>query len=197
MAENRMLEIGVIGGSGVLLVPGGRHRGPGGHSLWDPQRLPLLGEIAGRKVAFLPRHGRGHHLPPAPASLPSQPPHPVGAAFGRGAPGASGRDAVGGLREEYGHGHAARTGPAGGPYEGARPDLLRRASAADGTVPGVVHTRSPTSNARAAARRPWARRRARLAGRGRRHHGRRRGPPLSRPAPNRSGTPRWAGRWSA
>ncbi|WP_019549337.1 S-methyl-5'-thioadenosine phosphorylase [Streptomyces sulphureus] len=57
-------EIGVIGGSGFYSfledvtevdvdTPYGR-----------PSDSLFLGEIAGRRVAFLPRHGRGHHLPP-------------------------------------------------------------------------------------------------------------------------------------
>ncbi|NSC22229.1 S-methyl-5'-thioadenosine phosphorylase [Streptomyces albus subsp. chlorinus] len=57
-------EIGVIGGSGlysfledVTEVTVETPYGPPSDSLF-------LGETGGRKVAFLPRHGRGHHLPP-------------------------------------------------------------------------------------------------------------------------------------
>lgn len=57
-------EIGVIGGSGfysfledvtevTVETPYGR-----------PSDALFLGDVAGRRVAFLPRHGRGHHLPP-------------------------------------------------------------------------------------------------------------------------------------
>ncbi|GAB3972087.1 S-methyl-5'-thioadenosine phosphorylase [Streptomyces sparsus] len=57
-------EIGVIGGSGfysflddvtevTVDTPYGR-----------PSDSLFLGELAGRRVAFLPRHGRSHHLPP-------------------------------------------------------------------------------------------------------------------------------------
>ncbi|MGW7349709.1 S-methyl-5'-thioadenosine phosphorylase [Streptomyces sp. NPDC054784] len=57
-------EIGVIGGSGfyaflddVTEVAVETPYGPPSDSLF-------LGELGGRKVAFLPRHGRKHHLPP-------------------------------------------------------------------------------------------------------------------------------------
>ncbi|WP_327392354.1 MULTISPECIES: S-methyl-5'-thioadenosine phosphorylase [unclassified Streptomyces] len=57
-------EIGVIGGSGfysflddVIEVTVETPYGPPSDSLF-------LGETGGRRVAFLPRHGRGHHLPP-------------------------------------------------------------------------------------------------------------------------------------
>ncbi|OEU97346.1 purine nucleoside phosphorylase [Streptomyces qinglanensis] len=57
-------EIGIIGGSGfysfldeVTEVTVETPYGPPSDSLF-------LGETGGRRVAFLPRHGRGHHLPP-------------------------------------------------------------------------------------------------------------------------------------
>jgi 5'-methylthioadenosine phosphorylase len=57
-------EIGVIGGSGFYaLLEGGREErvetpyGP-------PSDVVTVGAIAGRSVAFLPRHGRHHTLPP-------------------------------------------------------------------------------------------------------------------------------------
>lgn len=66
MAEEAAVqaEIGVIGGSGfysfledVTEIAVETPYGPPSDSLF-------LGEIAGRSVAFLPRHGRKHHLPP-------------------------------------------------------------------------------------------------------------------------------------
>ncbi|ALC22660.1 5'-methylthioadenosine phosphorylase [Streptomyces pristinaespiralis] len=57
-------EIGVIGGSGlysfledVTEIEVETPYGPPSDSLF-------VGDVAGRRVAFLPRHGRGHHLPP-------------------------------------------------------------------------------------------------------------------------------------
>ncbi|RLI14622.1 MAG: S-methyl-5'-thioadenosine phosphorylase [Candidatus Hecatellales archaeon] len=64
MGENEKAEIGVIGGSGIYeLLEKPRHvkvGTPYGH----PSDLIAIGEIAGRKVAFLPRHGRHHQYPP-------------------------------------------------------------------------------------------------------------------------------------
>jgi 5'-methylthioadenosine phosphorylase len=58
-------EIGVFGGSGFyeLLddVDDARVETPFG----PPSAPPVIGELAGKRVAFLPRHGRKHELPPA------------------------------------------------------------------------------------------------------------------------------------
>ena len=60
-------EIGVIGGSGLYAMPGlenvreERVTTPFG----DPSDAFVLGELGGRKVAFLARHGRGHRLLPS------------------------------------------------------------------------------------------------------------------------------------
>ncbi len=60
-------EIGIIGGSGLYAMPGltgvREHRveTPFG----DPSDALIVGELEGRKVAFLARHGRGHKLLPS------------------------------------------------------------------------------------------------------------------------------------
>jgi 5'-methylthioadenosine phosphorylase len=60
-------EIGIIGGSGLYSMPGftnvreERVETPFG----DPSDAFVLGELEGRKVAFLARHGRGHRLMPS------------------------------------------------------------------------------------------------------------------------------------
>jgi 5'-methylthioadenosine phosphorylase len=60
-------EIGIIGGSGLYAMPGlinGREQRvetPFG----EPSEAFILGELEGRKVAFLARHGRGHRLLPS------------------------------------------------------------------------------------------------------------------------------------
>jgi 5'-methylthioadenosine phosphorylase len=60
-------EIGIIGGSGLYQMPGfekfeeANIETPFG----SPSDNYVLGELAGRKVAFLPRHGRGHRLSPS------------------------------------------------------------------------------------------------------------------------------------
>ena len=63
MSEAR---IGVVGGSGLYQMEGlvvreeRRIQTPFG----DPSDVYILGELDGRSVAFLPRHGRGHRLTP-------------------------------------------------------------------------------------------------------------------------------------
>jgi len=59
--------IGIIGGSGVYDLPGLQNR------LWrrvgspfgSPSDELLFGDLAGDPVVFLPRHGRGHAMPPS------------------------------------------------------------------------------------------------------------------------------------
>lgn len=59
--------IGVIGGSGVYDIDGlaGAEWRPVETPFGEPSDALLCGEIAGQKVAFLPRHGRGHRIPPS------------------------------------------------------------------------------------------------------------------------------------
>jgi len=60
-------EIGIIGGSGLYSVPGftniteARVETPFG----EPSDAFVLGELEGRAVAFLARHGRGHRILPS------------------------------------------------------------------------------------------------------------------------------------
>jgi 5'-methylthioadenosine phosphorylase len=60
-------EIGIIGGSGLYTMPGFhaveelRIDTPWG----APSEVYLAGELSGRKVAFLARHGRGHRISPS------------------------------------------------------------------------------------------------------------------------------------
>jgi 5'-methylthioadenosine phosphorylase len=59
-------EIGIIGGSGLYAMPGltsvreQRVETPFG----EPSEAFILGELEGRRVAFLARHGRGHRILP-------------------------------------------------------------------------------------------------------------------------------------
>ncbi|MFJ9772368.1 hypothetical protein ACIRVF_14165 [Kitasatospora sp. NPDC101157] len=93
-------ELGVIGGSGlyalldeVTEVRVDTPYGPPGDALF-------LGEVAGRRVAFLPRHGRGHGLPPHRIDHRAN----LWALHSVGVRQVLGPCAVGGLREEYGPG---------------------------------------------------------------------------------------------
>jgi 5'-methylthioadenosine phosphorylase len=100
MSADETAEIGVIGGSGfysflsdVTEVTVDTPYGPPSDSLF-------LGEIAGRRVAFLPRHGRGHHIPPHGINYRAN----LWALRSLGARQVLGPCAVGGLRPEYGPG---------------------------------------------------------------------------------------------
>ncbi|MBT5797706.1 MAG: S-methyl-5'-thioadenosine phosphorylase, partial [Porticoccaceae bacterium] len=63
---NRPTVIGIIGGSGVYDIEGltnkrwKRVESPFG----KPSDELLFGELNGQKMVFLPRHGRGHRIPP-------------------------------------------------------------------------------------------------------------------------------------
>jgi 5'-methylthioadenosine phosphorylase len=60
-------EIGIIGGSGLYAMPGFTEV----HEVWlktpfgEPSDPYVLGSLAGRKIAFLARHGRGHRILPS------------------------------------------------------------------------------------------------------------------------------------
>lgn len=59
--------IGIIGGSGVYDIDGLEDaQWTSVASPWGPPSDQVLqGRIAGQKCAFIPRHGRGHHIPPS------------------------------------------------------------------------------------------------------------------------------------
>ena len=63
----RQNVIGVIGGSGIYDIDGLENRqwvsvsSPFG----EPSDEILIGELLGQPMAFLPRHGRGHKIPPS------------------------------------------------------------------------------------------------------------------------------------
>jgi 5'-methylthioadenosine phosphorylase len=60
-------EIGIIGGSGLYAMPGltAVHEERVETPFGEPSDAFVLGELEGRKVAFLARHGRGHRLLPS------------------------------------------------------------------------------------------------------------------------------------
>ena len=60
-------EIGIIGGSGLYSMPGfsNVHEERVETPFGDPSDPFVLGELEGRKVAFLARHGRGHRILPS------------------------------------------------------------------------------------------------------------------------------------
>ncbi len=60
-------EIGIIGGSGLYSMPGfiNTHEERVDTPFGEPSEAFVLGELEGRKVAFLARHGRGHRILPS------------------------------------------------------------------------------------------------------------------------------------
>src|ERR1039457_1713666 len=65
MRENKML--GIIGGSGVYNIEGLENTRwvKAASSFGAPSDEVLIGELAGQSIAFLPRHGRAHRIPPS------------------------------------------------------------------------------------------------------------------------------------
>jgi 5'-methylthioadenosine phosphorylase len=58
-------EIGIFGGSGFYSFLDGVEEVEVETPYGKPSAPLAIGEVGGRRVAFLPRHGRGHELPPA------------------------------------------------------------------------------------------------------------------------------------
>jgi 5'-methylthioadenosine phosphorylase len=56
--------IGVFGGSGFYEFLEGAEESELDTPFGKPSAALVVGELAGQRVAFLPRHGRGHELPP-------------------------------------------------------------------------------------------------------------------------------------
>ncbi|MHB8858791.1 MAG: S-methyl-5'-thioadenosine phosphorylase [Thermoleophilia bacterium] len=63
-------RIGVIGGSGFYELLSNPREEKVSTPFGDPSDVITIGEIAGREVCFLPRHGRGHRI--LPTDLPFQ-----------------------------------------------------------------------------------------------------------------------------
>jgi 5'-methylthioadenosine phosphorylase len=57
-------DIGVIGGSGFYEFLTDAEEVPVKTPFGDPSEPVLVGDVAGRRVAFLPRHGKDHRFPP-------------------------------------------------------------------------------------------------------------------------------------
>jgi 5'-methylthioadenosine phosphorylase len=57
-------DIGVIGGSGFYEFLTDAREAPVETPFGPPSETVLVGDVAGKKVAFLPRHGRDHRFPP-------------------------------------------------------------------------------------------------------------------------------------
>src|SRR5690606_17503028 len=128
-------DIGVIGGSGFYSFLDDVTEVEVDTPYGAPSDSLFIGEVAGRRVAFLPRHGRGHHLPPHRINYRAN----LWALRSVGVRQVLGPCAVGGLRPEYGPGTLLvpdqlvdRTKSRAGTYFDGLP-------LPDGTIPNVVH----------------------------------------------------------
>ncbi|WP_427132047.1 MTAP family purine nucleoside phosphorylase [Pseudarthrobacter sp. S9] len=93
-------RIGIIGGSGTYRLPGATVQATVDvDTPYGPPSGPVtLAEVAGRTVAFLPRHGGGHTLPPQKINYRAN----MWALKSLGVEGVISSSAVGGLREGFG-----------------------------------------------------------------------------------------------
>ncbi|RNL52762.1 S-methyl-5'-thioinosine phosphorylase [Arthrobacter oryzae] len=93
-------RIGIIGGSGTYRLPGAAIKAS--HTVetpYGPTSAPVtLAELAGRDVAFLPRHGTGHSVPPQKINYRAN----LWALKSLGVEAVLSSSAVGGLRVGYG-----------------------------------------------------------------------------------------------
>ncbi|WP_030156617.1 S-methyl-5'-thioadenosine phosphorylase [Streptomyces sp. NRRL S-244] len=129
-------EIGVIGGSGfysflddVSEVQVDTPYGPPSDSLF-------IGELAGRQVAFLPRHGRSHKVPPHKINYRAN----LWALRSVGVRQVLGPCAVGGLRTEYGPGTLLVPDQLVDRTKSRAQTFFDGEPLPDGSVPNVVHT---------------------------------------------------------
>ncbi|MFG2693249.1 S-methyl-5'-thioadenosine phosphorylase [Kitasatospora sp. NPDC048407] len=128
-------ELGVIGGSGLYALLEDVTEVHVETPYGPPSDALFIGEAAGRRVAFLPRHGRGHRLPPHRINYRAN----LWALHSLGVRQVLAPCAVGGLRPEYGPGtllvpdqFVDRTSGRAGTYYDGR-------SLPDGSMPEVVH----------------------------------------------------------
>ncbi|MFH1814749.1 MAG: S-methyl-5'-thioadenosine phosphorylase [Pseudomonadota bacterium] len=66
-SDNRPAVLGIIGGSGVYDIEGltNKRWERVNSSFGEPSDELLFGELNGQQMVFLPRHGRGHKIPPS------------------------------------------------------------------------------------------------------------------------------------
>ncbi len=133
--EEPWAEVGVIGGSGLyaLLDEVAEVRvdtpyGPSSDALF-------VGEVAGRRVAFVPRHGRGHGLPPHRIDYRAN----LWALRSLGVRQVLAPCAVGGLRPEYGPGTLLVPDQFVDRTSGRVQTFYDGLPLPDGSVPEVVH----------------------------------------------------------
>ncbi|WP_211879195.1 MTAP family purine nucleoside phosphorylase [Pseudarthrobacter albicanus] len=130
-------RVGIIGGSGTYRLPGAtvQARVDVGTPYGPPSGPVTLAEVAGRTVAFLPRHGGEHSLPPQKINYRAN----LWALKSLGVEAVISSSAVGGLREGFGPGTFAVTDQLIDRTWG-RADTFFDGTVADGVAPaGVQH----------------------------------------------------------
>jgi 5'-methylthioadenosine phosphorylase len=128
-------EIGVIGGSGFYSFLDDVTEISVDTPYGQPSDSLFLGEIAGRRVAFLPRHGRKHHLPPHRINYRAN----LWALRSVGVRQVLGPCAVGGLRPEYGPGTLLVPDQMVDRTKSRAQTYYDGEQLADGRTPNVVH----------------------------------------------------------
>ena len=172
-------DVAVIGGSGFYSFLDDPEQHPVETPYGAPSAPVSVGTVAGRRVAFLPRHGRAPRVPAPPHQLPRQ---PLGAPLARRPPGPG---AVCGRRPADPRSLPATwssptswsTAPGAGPRATSRPAPATCRSPIP-TAPGCPAAVAAAGPGREARRERWSWCRDRG----------------SRPGPSRSTTPRRAGR---
>jgi 5'-methylthioadenosine phosphorylase len=134
-ASNANAEIGVIGGSGFYSFLEDVTEIQVDTPYGSPSDSLFRGEIAGRRVAFLPRHGRGHHLPPHRINYRAN----LWALRLVGVRQVLGPCAVGGLRPEYGPGTLLVPDQFVDRTQSRVQTFYDGLPLPDGTIPNVVH----------------------------------------------------------
>ncbi|MEU5973860.1 S-methyl-5'-thioadenosine phosphorylase [Streptomyces sp. NPDC047315] len=133
---NANAEIGVIGGSGLYSFLEDVTEVQVDTPYGSPSDSLFLGEVSGRKVAFLPRHGRTHSVPPHGINYRAN----LWALRSAGVRQVLAPCAVGGLRPEYGPGTLVVPDQLVDRTKGRAETYFDGVARADGVVPNVVHT---------------------------------------------------------
>ncbi|MFF8958873.1 S-methyl-5'-thioadenosine phosphorylase [Streptomyces sp. NPDC014894] len=133
---NANAEIGVIGGSGFYSFLEDVTEVEVDTPYGSPSDSLFLGEVAGRKVAFLPRHGRSHRIPPHGINYRAN----LWALRSAGVRQVLAPCAVGGLRPEYGPGTLLVPDQLVDRTKSRAQTYFDGEARADGVIPNVVHT---------------------------------------------------------
>ncbi|ROO87717.1 5'-methylthioadenosine phosphorylase [Actinocorallia herbida] len=128
-------EVGVIGGSGLYGLMDGVEEMVVETPYGPPSDMVAIGEVGGRGVAFLPRHGREHGVPPHRINYRAN----LWALRSLGVSQVLGPCAVGGLRAEFGGGTLVVPDQLVDRTSGRVQTFYDGLPLSDGTVPPVSH----------------------------------------------------------